>query len=146
PACRAISARSRSAAGTADHSASSSPATLRQYERVGLVRAAVERGMWLLQAVHRNVAAVDPMAARRRREHDHIRDLLGGAEPAHRETVPDVVFEILRIGEAVAVPAVALNQDRTRGHGIDANAVRRKLQRPALGVEYQRCLGRAVLP
>ena len=70
--------------------------------------------MRLLQTIHRNVASVNPMSAWGCREHDHIRDLLGGAEPAHRETVPDVIFEIDRVGEAVAVPAVALDQYRAR--------------------------------
>jgi hypothetical protein len=54
--------------------------------------------MRLLQAVHRNVASVDPMSARRRRENDHIRDLLGGAEPAHRETVPNECIAL--VGES----------------------------------------------
>jgi len=67
--------------------------------------------MRLLQAVHRNVAAVDPMSARRCEEHDYIGNLLGGAEPAHRKTVAHVVVKIVRIGEAVAVPAIALDQD-----------------------------------
>jgi hypothetical protein len=90
---------------------------------MNLVRTAVERRMRLLQAVHRNVAAVDPMSARRRREHDHIRDLVGGAEPAHRETEPDVIFEIIRIDEAVAVPAVALCVLRGLGGGIERQPV-----------------------
>src|SRR5262245_15704638 len=36
----------------------------------------------------------------------------------------DVVLEIPRIGEAVAIPAIALNQDRAGGHGVDADAMR----------------------
>ena len=67
--------------------------------------------MRLLQTVYGNVAPVDPVGARRGEEHDYVGNLLGGAEPAHRETVSDVVVKIVRIGEAVAVPAVALDQD-----------------------------------
>jgi hypothetical protein len=63
--------------------------------------------MRLLQTVYGNVAPIDPVGARRREEHDYIGNLLGGAEPFHRETVTDVVVEIVRIGEAVAVPAIS---------------------------------------
>jgi hypothetical protein len=104
----------------------------RQYEAMILGWTPIERRMRLLQTIHRDVAAVDPVGARRRYERNHIRNLLGGAESAHRKTVRYVVIEIIRIGEAVAVPAVALNQYRTRGHRIDANAVRHELQRPAV--------------
>ena len=62
-----------------------------------LVRPAVERRVRLLQTIHRNVSAVDPVRARRCDEHDHIHHLLGGAEAAHRKTVADVVLEIPRV-------------------------------------------------
>ena len=78
--------------------------------------------MRLLQAVHRNVAAIDPVGARRGDEHDHIRNLLGGAEAAHRKAMADVIIEIGRVGEAVAVPAIALDQYRARRHGVDRGA------------------------
>ena len=61
---------------------------------LSLIRPAVERCVRLLQTVHWNVAAVDPVGARRSDKHDHIRHLLGGAEAAHRKTVADVVLEI----------------------------------------------------
>ena len=77
-----------------------------------LVWTPIERRMRLLQTIHRDVAAVDPVGARRRNERNHIRNLLGGAESAHRKPVLDVVIEIIRIGEAVAVPAIALDQYR----------------------------------
>ena len=63
-------------------------------------------GQWrvrLLQTIHRNVSAIDPVGARRGDEHDHIRYLLGGAEAAHRKTVTDVILEVPRVGEAVAL-------------------------------------------
>jgi hypothetical protein len=78
----------------------------------------------LLETVHRNIAAADPVGARRGQEHDDICNLFGGAEAAHRKAMLDVVLEIPRIGEAVAVPAIALDQDRARGHGVDADAMR----------------------
>ena len=78
---------------------------------MALERPSVERRMRLLETVYGNVASVDPMGARRCEEHDHIGNLLRGAEPAHRETVSDVVVKIVRIGKAVAVPAIALDQD-----------------------------------
>jgi hypothetical protein len=34
----------------------------------------------------------------------------------------DVVLEIPRIGDAVAIPAIALDQDRAGGDGVDADA------------------------
>jgi hypothetical protein len=40
---------------------------------------------------------------------DHIRNLLGGVEAAHRKAMADVVLEIPRIGEAISVPAIALD-------------------------------------
>ena len=67
--------------------------------------------MRLLQTVYGNVAPVDPVGARRGEEHDYVGNLLGSAEPPHRETVSDVVVKIVRIGEAVAVPAIVLDQD-----------------------------------
>ena len=60
---------------------------------------AVERRVRLLQTIHRNISAVDPVGARRGDEHDHIRHLLGGAEAAHRKTVADIVIEVIWIGE-----------------------------------------------
>jgi hypothetical protein len=42
-------------------------------------------------------------------EHDHIRNFLGSAEAIHRKAMADVVFEMGRVGEAVAVPAIALD-------------------------------------
>ena len=86
-------------------------AILVQREAVVLERPAVERCMRLLQTVYGYVAPVDPVGARRCEEHDYIGNLLGGAEPAHRKTVAHLVVEIVRIGEAVAVPAIALDQD-----------------------------------
>jgi hypothetical protein len=47
------------------------------------------------------------MGARRCQEHDHVGNLLGGAEPAHRETMTDVVVKIVRIGKAPAVRAIS---------------------------------------
>src|SRR5215831_11269952 len=87
-----------------------------------LVRTAVERRMRLLQTIYRKIAAVDPVGPWRGGEHDHIRDLLGGAEPTHRKAVPHVVVEIFRIGEAVAVPAIAIDQYRAGRHRVDADA------------------------
>jgi hypothetical protein len=78
-----------------------------------LIGPAVERCVRLFQTVHRNIAAIDPVGARRSKERDHVRHFFGSAQPAHRKTVSDVVLVILRIGEAVAVPAVALDQYRT---------------------------------
>jgi len=49
----------------------------------------------------------DPVGARRSEKNDHIRHLLGGAEAAHREAMADVVLEIPRVGQAVAVPPVS---------------------------------------
>ena len=86
--------------------------------------------MRLLQTIYGDIAAVDPVGARRRGEHDHIRDLLGGAEAAHRKAVPDVVVEIGRVVEAVAVPAIALDQYLARRDGVDADAIRHEFQRP----------------
>src|SRR3954451_21738116 len=111
-----------------------------------LVWPTVERRMRLLQTIHRNIAAVDPVSARRRGEHDHISNFLGGAEPAHRKTMAHVIVEVLRVGEPVAVPAVTLDQYRARGDGVDANTVGHELQRPTLGVENQRRFSRTVLP
>jgi len=68
----------------------------------------------LLQTIHRNISAVDPVGARRGDEHDHIRHLLGGAEAAHRKTVADVVLEVPWVGKAVAVPSVAFDQNLRR--------------------------------
>jgi hypothetical protein len=62
--------------------------------------------MRLLQTVYGDVAPVDPVGARRCEEHDYIGNLFGGAEPAHRKTVAHVVVKIVRIGKAVAVPAI----------------------------------------
>jgi hypothetical protein len=49
------------------------------------------------------------------------------------------------MGEPVAIPAVAVDQDRSWRDGIDAHAMGHKFQRPALGIEDQRRLGGAVL-
>ena len=54
--------------------------------------------------------------------------------------MPDVVVEIGRVGEAVAVPAIALDQYRARRDGVDADAIRLEFQRPALGVEISAAL------
>ena len=67
--------------------------------RANLIGPAVERRVRLLQTIHRNVSAIDPVGARRGEEHDHIRDLLGGTERAHRKSVPDVVVEKLGISQ-----------------------------------------------
>ena len=64
-----------------------------------------------LQTVYENIAPVYPVGTRRCEEHDYVGNLLGGAEAAHRKAVTDVVVEIIRIAEAVAVPAIALYQD-----------------------------------
>ena len=66
--------------------------------------------MRLLQPFHGNVAAVDPIGARRGDKCDHIGDLLGGAEAAHRKAVADIVGIVFRIGEAVAIPGIAVDQ------------------------------------
>src|SRR3954463_390529 len=107
---------------------------------VALIGPAVEWRMRLFQTIHRTIAAIDSMGARRGEEHDHIRNLLGRAEPAHREAVPDVGAKSVGISETVGVPAVTLDQYRTRGDSVNADAVRHELQRPALGVKNQRCL------
>src|SRR5215211_5783036 len=111
-----------------------------------LVRPTIERRMRLLQTIHRDIAAVEPVSPWLRGEHDHISDFLGGAEPAHRKTMAHVIVEILRVGEPIAVPAVTLDEYRARGDGVDANTVRYELQRPTLGVENQRRFSRTVLP
>jgi hypothetical protein len=88
------------------------------------------RGHWHARRLNFEFATDSPL------EGDGFEPLLGGAESAHRKTVLYVVIEIIRIGEAVAVPVVALNQYRTRGHRIDANAVRLELKRPAVPTDY----------
>ena len=37
--------------------------------------------------------------------------LLGGAETAHRKTVADIVIKIFLVGEAVAIPAIARDEN-----------------------------------
>jgi hypothetical protein len=67
--------------------------------------------MRLLQPVDRYVSAVDPMGARRRGEDDDVSHLLGHAEPAHRKAVADVIIELFLVGQAVAIPAIARDQN-----------------------------------
>lgn len=84
--------------------------------------------MRLFQPIDRYIPAVDPMGARRRQKRDDVGDLVDGAEPAHRKTVANVILEIFRVGEPVAVPAIVGGQDRPRRHGIHPNAARHKFQ------------------
>ena len=67
--------------------------------------------MRLFEPVDRHVAAIDPVPPRRRCENDDVRNFLGGAEAAHRKAVADIVGIVLRMGEAVAIPAIAVDQD-----------------------------------
>ena len=65
----------------------------------------------LFQPIDRYVSAVDPVGARGRQESDDIGHLLGGAETAHRKTVADIVVKIFLVGEAVAIPAIACDEN-----------------------------------
>ena len=67
--------------------------------------------MGLFQPVDRYVPAVDPVGARRRQESDDIGHLLCGAQTAHRKTVADIVIKIFLIGQAVAIPAIARDEN-----------------------------------
>jgi hypothetical protein len=91
--------------------------------------------MWLLQTVHRDVAAVDPVCAWRGEKHDHTRHLLGGAETAHRKTVADLVFKIAGVDEAVVIPSVPIDQDRARRDRVHPDPIRHELERPPLVLE-----------
>ena len=64
--------------------------------------------MWLLQSIDRDAPAIYPVCARRGDEGDDVGHFLGGAEPAHREAVANVIVEIVSIGDAVAIPAIAV--------------------------------------
>src|SRR5438067_12502403 len=86
-----------------------------------LERPAIERRVRLLQPVDRDVAAIDPMGSRRGKKDDDVGHLLGRAEAAHRKAVPHVIVEIVRMGDPVAIPAVAVDQYRSRRDGIDAH-------------------------
>src|SRR5947209_945914 len=116
-----------------------------QHDLTGILVPKFEHPKRLLQTIHRNVSAIDPMRAPRGDEHNHIRHLVSGAETAHRKTVADVVLEIPRVGQAVAVPPVPSDQDRARRNRVHPYAIRHEFQRPALGLEDQRRLGRTVL-
>jgi hypothetical protein len=76
-----------------------------------LKRPTVQGRVGLFQPIDRDVSAVDPMGARRRQESDDIGHLLGGAEAAHRKTVADIVIKIFLVGEAVAIPAIARDEN-----------------------------------
>jgi Alpha/beta hydrolase domain len=76
-----------------------------------LKRPTVQGRVGLFQPIDRDVSAVDPMSARRRQESDDIGHLLGGAEAAHRKTVADIVIKIFLVGEAVAIPAIARDEN-----------------------------------
>ena len=71
----------------------------------------VKRCVGLFQTIDRYVSAVDPMGARRRQKSDNVGDLLGGPQTAHRKTVADIVIKIFLVGEAVAIPAIARDEN-----------------------------------
>src|SRR6516165_384025 len=68
-----------------------------------------ERGV--VPTIDRYISAVDPMGARRRQKSDDVGHLLGGPQTAHRKTVTDIVIKIFMVGEAVAIPAIARDQN-----------------------------------
>src|SRR5215471_13349359 len=98
---------------------------------------AIEWRVRLLQPIDRDVAAIDPMGARRGQKDDDVGYLLGRAEPVYRKAVPHVIVEIVRRGDPVAIPTVAGDQDRSRRDGIDAHPMGHEFERPALGIEDQ---------
>ena len=65
----------------------------------------------MFQTIDRYVSAVDPMGAWRRQKSDHVGHLLGGPQTAHRKTVADIVIKIFLVGEAVAIPAIARDEN-----------------------------------
>ena len=71
----------------------------------------IEGSVGLFQTIDRYVSAVDPMGARRCQKSDDVGDLLGGPQTAHRKTVADLVIKIFLIGEAVAIPAIARDEN-----------------------------------
>jgi len=71
----------------------------------------IEGSMGLFQTIDRYVSAVDPMGAWRRQKSDDVGHLLGGPQTAHRKTVADIVIKIFLVGEAVAIPAIARDEN-----------------------------------
>ena len=69
----------------------------------------IEGGVGLFQTIDRYVSAVDQMGAWRRQKSDDVGHLLG--ETAHRKTVADIVIRIFLVGEAVAIPAIARDEN-----------------------------------
>ena len=65
----------------------------------------------MFQTINRYVSAVDPMDPWRRQKSDDIGHLLCGAQTAHRKTVADIVIKIGLVGKAVAIPAIARDEN-----------------------------------
>src|ERR1700741_603659 len=91
----------------------------------------IEGSVGLFQTIDRYVSAVDPMGARRREKSDDVGRLRGGPQTAHREAVADIVIKIFLIGEAVAIPAIARDENRSRRHRVHPYTVRHKFQCPS---------------
>jgi len=71
----------------------------------------IEGSVGLFQTIDRYVSAVDPMGTRRRQKSDDVGHLLGGPQTAHRKTVADIIIKIFLVGEAVAIPAIARDEN-----------------------------------
>jgi hypothetical protein len=83
--------------------------------------------------------------AGRGKEDDDVGDFLRIAEASHREAVANIVVIIGLARDPIAIPAIALHQDRARRDRVRPHAMRHELQGPAFSVEDQRRLGRAIL-
>src|SRR5687767_6556804 len=89
------------AASMSGHSLSEAHESLEaEFEIWKSERSPIERRVRLLQSIDRDVPAIDPVCARRRDEGDNVGHFLGGAEPAHRKAVANVIVEIAGVGEA----------------------------------------------